>query len=54
MRAPSQGFFGGQPQRPLKFTAAGLPPIVWPFAAESPAVEESIKEEGLGIRYGDK
>ena len=50
-RAPSrasrsEGFFGGRPQRPLKFT--DLPPTVRPVAAESPAVEESIEEEGGG------
>jgi hypothetical protein len=38
---------GGQPRWPLKFT--GLLPTVQPVAAESPAVEESIKEgEGEG------
>ncbi len=40
----NEGFFGGRPRQPLKFT--DLPPTVWPVAAEPPAVEESIKEEG--------
>ena len=44
----SKGFFGGQLRRPLKFTVTGLPPTVRPFAAESPAVEESIEEGGGG------
>jgi hypothetical protein len=41
----NEGFFGGRPRQPLKFT--DLPPTVRPVAAESPAVEESI-EEGRG------
>ncbi len=40
----NEGFFGGRPRRPLKFT--DLPPTVRPVAAESPAVEESIEEGG--------
>jgi hypothetical protein len=42
----NEGFFGGRPRRPLKFTATGLPPTVRPFAAESPAVEESTRRRG--------
>jgi hypothetical protein len=41
---PNEGFFGGRPRQPLKFT--DLPPTVRPVAAEPPAVEESIEEEG--------
>jgi hypothetical protein len=45
----NEGFFGGRPRRPLKFTVTGLPPTVRPVAAELPAVvEESIEEEGGG------
>jgi len=43
---PNEGFFGGRPRQPLKFT--DLPPTVGPVAAEPPAVEEFIEEEEGG------
>jgi hypothetical protein len=44
----NEGFFGGWPRRPLKFT--DLPPTVQPVMAESPAVEESIEEGGGEVK----